>query len=137
MADMDFSIVENNRFVHYRRSGSCKQCGKCCCTTEIRAQVQVTTDDADKSNRSGPSDLGDLSDWEGFSVFCARGLWWWIKIEVTDEPQLELCSAFIDGRCNCWNTVDWPVICEYWPVHPMNLERFPDCGFSFERIEQE
>jgi len=49
------------------------------------------------------------------------------------------CSAQDEsGACTIWkNEKDFKLICRYWPFHPDNLVKFPQCGFSFERCEDE
>ncbi len=41
-----------------------------------------------------------------------------------------------DDVCSEWQKEGFRPICRYWPFHPDNLELFPNCGFSFERIPE-
>lgn len=130
---MNIWIEEGGKLIPYQRLGACKACGLCCCSMHITAQVQV---DYPGNPDSDEQQDNDYSGYEGFSVFRAQGLWWWWKIEVNDKPRDKPCDSFISGKCNFWKQDDWPAICRYWPVHPDNLEQFPECGFSFERLDK-
>lgn len=129
----NFWTVENGSLVLYKRTGECKGCGQCCCTHEIIYCLEVGF----KSGRR--EDAGDEKfDWtsrEGWSMFLAQGVWWYIKI-VSVEDRPSPCSRLTDDmKCKDWQDFDeFPVICRYWPFHPSNLEKFPGCGFSFERV---
>jgi hypothetical protein len=127
---MDILIVEDGKYVPYVRTGKCLQCGQCCCTNEIDAQVQFARC-PDSTEDDG--NVEDLSEWNGFSAFKAQGLWFWFKFNIHDKNRTNECGSFVDGRCTCWKDDDFPALCRYWPVHPRDLEKFPDCGFHFER----
>jgi hypothetical protein len=68
-------------------------------------------------------------------MFFAQGLWWYFKVASDDEPSP--CTQLDENnKCRVWMDIDkFPAICRYWPFHPSNLEKFPQCGFSFERQE--
>ena len=74
--------------------------------------------------------------WEGWHIFFTYGTWWYFKIhsvELKDYP----CKEYKHGLCQMWkHRRDFKPICRYWPFHPGNLEFFPSCGFSFEKIDE-
>lgn len=126
-----FWIVEDGKLVRYTRYGSCNMCGKCCCSQLIRAQFTSTlVYDSDVAENIEVDD-DDWSEWEGWSAHSQYGLWWWWKFATEDEAKI--CGSFINGKCESWGSKDFPAICRDWPAHPNDLERFPGCGFSFER----
>jgi Fe-S-cluster containining protein len=125
---MIFWIVENGKLVEYERLGECNRCGKCCNTKCISFTLGAYSE--------GPSDKAedyDWSDYEGYSIFRAQGLTWYMT--VTTKEEAGICSDLDDNVCTLWMQDDFPVVCRYWPVHPDNLEHFPNCRFSFERRE--
>lgn len=135
MADRMIWVVENGEPVLYRRQGECWGCGKCCCNFTITYQLETQLGGA---KNEGLDVVGIAKDnwgsWEGWSVFHSQGIWWWFKITGIVESD-KGCPELRDGAiCNVWQDPEqWPVLCRYWPVHPDNLEKFPDCGFSFAR----
>lgn len=132
---MDFWTVENAELVRYERRGACNQCGACCCTHTIRLQMEVAGKSG-KRDDEGEKDY-DWSGREGWSMFLAQGIWWYFKITAI-EPKENLCAALTpDKKCSEWKTDDFRPICRYWPFHPDNLAKFPKCGFSFERTNDE
>ena len=135
---MDIWIVEHGKYVLYKRTGECKRCGLCCCKNVIDTQVQlaeIQPEDKQRENDNEPDE--DLSAWEGWSAFRAQALWFWIKFNVHDELREEACGALVAGKCSEWKGYDFPAVCRYWPVHPSDLAKFPECGFSFERVEHD
>lgn len=121
---MRFWIVEDGALVEYERLGECRRCGQCCCGSLITFRLAAFTgDDVDEF---------DWSDNEGFSVLEAQGLIWYMKADVDGEART--CAALEEGACTIWMQDDFPAVCRYWPVHPANLEHFPDCGFSFRKV---
>jgi len=119
---MKLRIVKDGKLVEYERLGECNRCGECCCNLRITCKVAAFTSQDD-------IDEYDWSDNEGFSVFRAQDLIWYMK--ATMEEEKKVCSEFEDGACTVWMQDDFPAICRYWPIHPDNLVHFPDCGFSF------
>jgi len=128
---IDFYTIEDGKPVHYRRAGECHRCGKCCCEHHTIRYKQTLT------LGSEFPELEDWAEWEGYTLFFAQGIWWWFLVyEVTDEPS----PCFFhdkDGRgCKIWNDPEnFPMICRYWPFRTVDLEQFPECGFSFERAD--
>jgi len=122
--------VENGELVEYERHGECNQCGECCCTKTIGYRCRANSQG---KNEEGEEQV-DYGDWEGWHSLYAQGLTWWFKItEVKDEPYE--CSRLQDGKCDVWKSDEFPAICRYWPFHPSNLEKFPNCSFTFERAD--
>lgn len=124
---MIFWVVEDEELVKYERVGVCTRCGECCCDHLITFRLRVDyegEEDEDDSSR-------DWSGWEGFSIFRAQGLLWYMKAERGEETRI--CSDLDVGGCGIWMQNDFPAVCRYWPIHPDNLEYFPNCGFSFRR----
>jgi len=129
---MIFEVVENGELISYRRIGSCNMCGECCRAELIRGQFASALVRGDEV-RNVDADSDDWSEWEGWSTHRRYGLWWWWRCAT--ENREVTCEAFVDGKCESWNSDEFPAICRDWPVHPSNLEHFPDCGFEFEREE--
>lgn len=133
---MNFWAVENSKLVLYSRVGQCNKCGECCCTHTITYQMEVgfmsgKRDDEGKDNY-------DWSGREGWSMFIGQGIWWYFKVVSIEErkPEDAICKRFVNGLCNIWQQDDFRPICRYWPFHPSDVEKFPGCGFRFERIEE-
>lgn len=82
----------------------------------------------------------DDFDWscrEGWSMFIAQGIWWYFKVTAIEDEKFR-CEALDErDQCKLWDTDRFKPICRYWPFHPSNLEKFPQCGFSFERQEDD
>ncbi len=131
-----FFKVEDGELVEYRRLGSCNQCGKCCCKHTIT--YKMTTQLAGRSGgEMSEEDYDDWSDWEDWSVFYAQGVWWYFLVtDMTDKPNV--CGCLTDeGRCSIWqDPLKFKPVCRYWPWHPSETENFPECGFSFEKVEE-
>ena len=119
---MRFWIVKDGKLVAYERQGECRRCGQCCCGRRITCKIAAFSS-------SDNIDEYDWSDNEGFSIFEAQGLIWYMKAKVWEENRI--CASSKKDICVIWMQDDFPAICRYWPVHPNDLEHFPDCGFSF------
>ena len=133
---MDFWTVENGELVKYRRSGKCNACGQCCCKHTIVFQMEVGFDSGNRED-DGEEDDHDWSEREGWHMFYAQGIWWYFKINEIAEDQSRCPNLNEDNLCNDFGDMEkWRPICRYWPFHPGNLEKFPGCGFSFERVEE-
>jgi len=139
MTPLKLYIVEDGALVEYERVGECNGCGDCCeAKHTICYQVQVAGDTKldTKLDTDEPGD--DFATHEGWTCLWAQGVWWWWFVYDDDEDR-QRCSR-LDAetrRCTCWmDTIDFPAICRYWPVHPKNIERFPRCSFSFTRAEK-
>jgi len=129
---MDLWIIEGGDFVPYTRHGQCHQCGQCCCTHTIEYRMSVSF-----SNDSEPGDdvAEDWSDWEGWSVLYAQGVYFWFKVtDIEDEPNP--CPAYDaeTHQCTIWQDPEkFRPVCRYWPFNPEDIVKFEGCGFSFER----
>lgn len=130
-------VIENGAPALYERKGKCNRCGECCYKHTIRYQVrtvQVTEGDTDME---GPD---DWSEWEGWSVFLAQGMWWWFKVRVVDlNEEKYCCPEYIREvkHCNLWgNDIRFKAICRYWPFHPDVLQYFPNCGWTLEKVAE-
>ena len=128
---MEFTIIENGERVKYLREGSCNLCGLCCCKNVIG--VKITAGCGNEHNEIETN----WSDWEGYSEFSAQGINWWVKLDVRDEMREKPCLSLVDGRCSTWKDDDWLAVCRYFPVHPKDIEKFPECTFSFREIGEE
>lgn len=127
---MKLWIVEDGELVAYERMGKCNRCGQCCCGNVITFQLGAYTEGT--LDNSTEAEDGDWSNYEGFTVLRSQGLLWYMK--ATTEEEKRACSKFEDGACTAWMQDDFPAVCHYWPVHPDNLEHFPDCGFTFRKV---
>ena len=130
----EFSIIENGGYVKYIREGECNLCGRCCCQNVIGANIEAH---AGSSPQGGSNGDTDWDAWDGYSHFEAQGLSWWLKFHIKDEMRETPCTSFVDGRCGSWKSDDWLALCRYFPVHPCDIERFPECGFSFRRVDND
>ena len=130
---MDVWTVEDGELVCYRRTGECNECGQCCCNCMITFQMEIDFGSNVQENRDDPD--FDWSCREGWNMFYAQGIWWYFKIDNIVGKESRCESLMDDGRCKSWQDPDtFRPICRYWPFHPDNLERFPTCGFRFERV---
>lgn len=134
---MIFWTVENGELVKLERSGKCNQCGKCCRDFKIRFTMEVGGVTQDHGAEEDIQE-GDWSKREGWSMFLAQGTWWYFgNFSIDEEPEFHGCPALKDGNvCTNWQAEDFRPICRYWPFLPSNLEHFPDCGFSFQVVEE-
>jgi len=129
-----FWIIEEGKPVEYIRRGSCNVCGECCCKYNISCKfTSALVEDNEIRNAEKNNVNGDWSEWEGWSTHSQYGIWWWWKLSIGDRKE-KPCPSFVDGKCTNWGDEDFRAICRDWPVHPDNLENFPDCGFRFERV---
>ncbi len=139
---IDFYTVENGKLIHYIRTGDCNRCGECCgIKNTITYSINTSFRDTSVDN-AADRDLSseDWSEWEGFSIFLAQGLWWYFKvIDVVENETPHLCASQ-DGEtklCKHWNEPEeFPAICRYWPFKQSDLEPFPNCGFEFIRQDE-
>jgi Fe-S-cluster containining protein len=129
MSEKWFWIVEDGELVSYLRTGSCNQCGRCCCQNEIGIQMEAYTG---RRTEGKP----DYSQWEGWSHHRDQGIDWWWRLDVRDKMGDPCHYQDEKGLCMRWDG-DLPAVCRYFPMHPRDIEKFPECGFSFERIEEE
>jgi len=129
---MEFTIIEDGERVKYTREGRCNFCGECCCKNVIN--VNITAGAGNEKTDGGET---DWNDWNGYSEFRSQVVWWWMKFNVHDEMREEPCCKLVDGRCSIWKTDEFPAVCRYFPVHPRDIERFENCGFSFRRVVNE
>lgn len=130
---MIFWTVENGELVAYERTGECRRCGACCYKHRITYTLEV--DFASDPDEQESEEDFDWSCREGYSMFRAQGAWWYIKIIAMGEPHR--CPYLTkDNKCSMWqDPEEFRPICRYWPFHPTNLEKFPECGFKFERLD--
>jgi len=134
---VDFYTVESGKLVHYIRTGHCNRCGECCgIKNTIIYSINTNFGDTsvdDAQDRDLPSE--DWSEWEGYSIFRAQGLWWYFKVtDVVENETPQLCSMQDPETklCSLWdNPDDFPAICRYWPFKQSDLDPFPNCGFEF------
>lgn len=129
--------VEDGGLIKYERSGECNRCGDCCGHKgQISFQMKFAFDDSDDKDKVEDKDESDWSEYEGWSILYAQGIFWWFKITNIGgeggchyyDSDKRLCTTWMSDRY-------FKPICRYWPFHPSNLEQFPNCGFSFERVE--
>ncbi len=135
---MIFWTVKDGELIKLERSGKCNQCGKCCRNYRIQFRMEV----GGLVHEHGEGEDKQEEDWatrEGWSMFVAQGTWWYFG-EFLIAPEVfegYHCPALKnDDVCSEWQKEGFRPICRYWPFHPDNLELFPNCGFSFERIPE-
>ena len=137
------SIVEDGKLVEYERTGRCNGCGECCGEKNtITYTVSVASGRLslrpDKYEKYGSPE--GWEEWEGYSIFWSQGLWWYFKVtDVKDREVPAPCSQQDPDTklCSLWKLDDWPAICRYWPFKSSDLEPFPKCGFSFQKVSKE
>ena len=135
----DFWSVEDGELVLYKRAGSCNKCGACCDKAGITFHMKVRFCSKEKHEEGDPgTETVSWEDYEGWSIFKAQGIWWYFKLQTAPEDvETEgACGDFVDGLCASWDTEQWRPICRYWPFHPRDLERFPTCGYTFEKVKE-
>lgn len=135
-------IVENNELVEYNRLGQCNRCGECCgIHNTIKFSMKVSFVDSlpeEGEEQVCSKEPADWSNWEGWSIIYGQGTWFWFKISSIDDTPHPCPSQDELSACTIWKDEDdFRPICRYWPFHPDNLIKFPNCGFSFERCEGE
>jgi len=132
---MDFWTVEKGELVRYRRTGQCKQCGQCCYQKRITFSMAVGA--ATTTGEGTSQEDKDWSSREGWSIFYAQGIWWYFIVQEIAYDAEKRCPKLSEELlCEEWmDPVEFRPICRYWPFHPSDLEMFPDCGFSFERMD--
>ena len=120
----------------WMRSGACHQCGACCELHWIFAYSAAGA----RSEESPPIPSGPPNPNPGFSSSAMvaerwEGYWrFWQRadVEVSEVP----CSSYEgEGFCNKHEDPARPEICRKWPVMPSDLEKIPNCGFFFERMD--
>lgn len=126
---MIFVIVEDGKQVRYERKGSCNMCGACCQGKFMVAEHTTSKDEMDSCQP--PEIEDDWSDWEGWSAYWDGEMWQWWKVTKLG-PETHMCPGFINGKCRCHETK--PDICKTWPWHPNDILAFPECGYSFSRL---
>jgi Fe-S-cluster containining protein len=129
---MEIWTVENGKLVSYLREGECNQCGECCCSHRI-----VFRCTANSHGEEDDSEPDNLAEWEGWHSLFGQGVTWWFKIDDVMEEGERCTCLTADNLCGIWKDDDFPAICRYWPFHPSNLEKFPRCGFRFQRIDHD
>ena len=135
MMGFRFWTIENGELVQYERTGACTRCGQCCCTHTIRYEMKMSFC-FDKYDIG--YDAYDWSEYEGWSVFQSQGIWWFFKVTSIEDIPSRCPSLVGVNKCSEWQNMDtFRPICRYWPFHPSNLEKFPECGFRFERVNEE
>jgi len=134
---MNVWIIEDGAFVPYTRRGQCNQCGQCCCAHTISYRMSVSFGNDDEP--MGDADDDDWSDWEGWSVLYAQGVYFWFKVtDVAAEPKPCPVYDAETHQCTEWqNPETFRPICRYWPFNPEDIANFEGCGFSFERAAPE
>lgn len=135
MADRTFFMVESGKLITYIRHGECKECGECCrCLITGKVPTLGFSCKADDSIET--NDQTDWTEYEGYSITSAQGLWWyWPPLSIKREERRD-CKMLRDGKiCEDWQSEDWPALCRYFPLRPEDIAAFPECGFSFERME--
>lgn len=124
-------IVEQGQLVLYKRNGECKGCGACC------REYFISFETGHCSKEEVVAKGEDFLSWEGWSYIEDGDFCRWMKATVLGIRHREKQCISLDGnRCKLWRDDAWPFVCRYWPIHPQNLERFPDCGFAFEKTEE-
>ena len=128
---MKIDVIENGEpaVYYYERLGQCNHCGDCCRRRIGCHGFQVTG-----SLSSLMDDQGDFSQYDDGTVLIQfLGVHWLFSPCTTNETQE--CPHLKNERCDRWMKQLSHPLCYFWPVHPDNLSEFPNCGFSFERID--
>lgn len=116
----------------WARKGHCTQCGECCKLHWLLSYRIGGCKNAPPSPEGVPrSGWGTTpivaEDWEGYWRY-------WQKADV--ESEHVPCGSYDDsGICVFHDDPEREEICRKWPVMPSDLDHFPDCTFSFERVD--
>jgi Fe-S-cluster containining protein len=116
------------------REGACHRCGLCC---ELERKLTYTSGHERQEGSEITEEL-DNHGWPRGSPIAAEdweGKWvYWTKRTPGDPAPI--CSAYEgDGICAVHADDDRCEICRKWPILPADLDAFPDCGYSFRRVE--
>lgn len=110
-----------------QRLGKCKQCGKCC-----KAKI---TFEICKPRRNNNRNGGAMTNETGIWSEINRGRWrYFFKIKSVDLDTTK-CESLTDDNL-CQHHGDKDPICGWWPFSPKCIDLFPDCGYSFEKINE-
>ena len=140
MTNSDISWTEETPEV-WIRTGECTRCGQCCEQHHLFNYYAT----GDKSNENAPPlpknapvaphgfKIGvpiAQEHWEGYWRY------WQRQDRILED---KACEAFVDGLCTLHELEEGgkPEICRKWPIMPNDIEPFPECGFSFEKLEDE
>ena len=132
-------IVEDGKLVEYERLGKCNLCGECCGgKNTITYNVEVRFAHKEVKDETYDPSKEDWTGWEGYTLIWSQGLWWYFKVvDVTEDAPHQCERQDAETKwCSLWKSDDWPAVCRYWPFRPSDLEQFPNCGFSFRRIDE-
>lgn len=129
---MKLDIVEEGKLVEYERFGECLMCGECC-RKKITFEWDVAKPRSDDDE--GPS---DWSEYEGWSLIYAHGIYWYFLVTSIEDPEPDdehnPCQSLKDNLCDIHgDQFKIPPLCPLWPVHPKDL--FPGCGYRIERCQ--
>jgi len=110
----------------FKRNGECKQCGLCC-----TFRIAFTT--CGRPYKGDHHNGGKEPNGSGVWQEANRGQWRYFY-QITDiSPEGHRCHACgEDNLCSLQN--DKPGPCRDWPMSPVCIAQFPDCGFRFETI---
>ena len=118
---------DNGIVTEYQRAGKCNQCGKCC---KALITFQVI-----KPRRGIGRKGGVTTDETGIWSEIDNGRWrYFFKITEIDFDYAGCECLNSNQLCDYHNEKE--NICAWWPLSPTCIEPFPDCGYSFEQINE-
>lgn len=127
---------ENGKAILWRRLGECNNCGACC---KIAKTIQYdVTYDMDYETH-------EQSQYYGGRYTSEDGIWNEIQFDEQrryfgnmrslNKPHVEPCNQWKHECCAVHNE-DKPVLCKQFPMSPRNIEAFPDCSYTFEKVKE-
>jgi hypothetical protein len=127
-----------HKIILWQRNGECNHCGECC---KKAGAIQFEVSDTMMSDNTFPDGFnsqagGDTTNGKGnWNEFQWHGQRRFFGNVRTLDKEVSPCSEWQDGRCAIHNA-DKPVICHQWPLSPRQIEPYPDCSYTFEKIEE-
>jgi len=116
--DYDAGIVSE-----WQRLGECSQCGECC---RIRLGYTVCRENGKPCTTDGKGKWGEVAEGEERLFF-----------RFQNAGAREQCDRLLGNTCSVHGDDEARSdLCKEWPICPLELVPFPDCGYSFERVSE-
>lgn len=121
---------EKKIVIEYRRVGECKKCGVCCMKQICyRISGEFAMQKGGKPFERFPRNIGMWSE-----INTGEERLYFNTIDIIDDTANVCTSLDENGLCKDHNKKSRKIICKEWPYSPKDLEHFPNCGYSFEKI---
>jgi hypothetical protein len=118
------------------RTGACRRCGACCESVWRPDYLMgLLEDGAPEDAEGGPDPSPDPPEEGPLGPVVAErwdGRWTFWRAA---PPRYGACPMWRGkGICAVYGTRDFPDVCRKWPMFPAEMDRYPTCGFRFERV---